>query len=248
MKQDHRRPYLGPEYHKPQKGTCRWCAEPITKPDGTVDTRRTWHTACAEAYLMATDSGRQRRAVWIRDMGICAACGQDSIRQARITRDTTALLEGLWVLENGRNPPHELLRDNPQERWRIEARWRDRKHREVQAALRARGIPKSPPASPWQADHILPLCEANGDRRYFTMENLQTLCHACHSAKTAADTARLRASRKPPEPPRPAHPDLFDTYPAEHCPECWCGGLDDPGWECPREKCPVREFHQRQPL
>lgn len=214
MKQDHRRPYLGPEYHKPQKGTCRWCAEPILDKDGNPNKRRTWHTACAEAYLIATDSGSQRRAVWQRDLGICAACGQDSIRQARITRDYTALLEGLWVLDNGRNPPHEQILKNPQDRWRIEAHWRDRKHREVQAALRARGIPKSPPGSPWQADHRVPLCEAQGDRRYFTMENLQTLCHACHATKTAADTARLRASRKPPEPPEPPGPEQPDLFQA----------------------------------
>lgn len=216
-RQDHRRPYLGPEYHRPQKGTCRWCAEPILDKDGKLSKRRTWHTACAEAYMLATDSSRQRRAVWERDLGICAACGQDAIRQARITRDMTALLTALWILENGRNPPHEQLLRAGDTRWQLEARWTDRRHREVEAALRARGIPKAPPGSPWQADHRVPLCEANGDRRYFTMDNLQTLCHACHAAKTAADTARLRASRKPPEQKAPEHPDLFTTnQPTDH--------------------------------
>jgi len=212
MKQNHRRPYLGPEYHKPQKGTCRWCAEPILDKDGKPNKRRTWHTPCAEAYLIATDSNRQRRAVWERDMGICAACGQCAVAKARYSRDMKEFLKGLWTLENGRWPPRTI----PQ------TEWIRRRMREVDAVMKARGIPPEPPGSSWQADHRVPLCEANGDRRYFTMDNLQTLCHACHAAKTAADTARLRASRKPPEPPEPKapeQPDLFTTnQPENHHP------------------------------
>jgi hypothetical protein len=64
------------------KGTCRWCGEPILKPDGTPATV-TWHRACVLIYRIACFSGDQRRAVFNRDNGICAECGTDTLAGLR---------------------------------------------------------------------------------------------------------------------------------------------------------------------
>lgn len=49
----------------------------------------------------------------------------------------------------------------------------------------------------WQADHIRPLVEANGDLAYYAVANLQTLCTKCHLEKGANDRKRrkLEASK-----------------------------------------------------
>lgn len=48
----------------------------------------------------------------------------------------------------------------------------------------------------WQADHIKPLCESDGEFEYFRLSNLQTLCLVHHKIKTKVDIERLRASQK----------------------------------------------------
>lgn len=45
----------------------------------------------------------------------------------------------------------------------------------------------------WQADHIRPLIEANGDLSFYLLANLQTLCTKCHLAKGAEDRQRRKA-------------------------------------------------------
>lgn len=49
----------------------------------------------------------------------------------------------------------------------------------------------------WQADHIRPLLEANGDISYFLLANLQTLCHECHIAKGKEDNRRRKELVRP---------------------------------------------------
>ena len=37
--------------------------------------------------------------------------------------------------------------------------------------------------------------------------------------------------------------------PSATCPACGCKDTEDPGWECPREKCPIRKrnaWHQHE--
>lgn len=48
----------------------------------------------------------------------------------------------------------------------------------------------------WQADHIRPLVEANGDWSFFTLDNLQTLCTACHIEKGKEDNRRRKQARE----------------------------------------------------
>lgn len=48
----------------------------------------------------------------------------------------------------------------------------------------------------WQLDHIKPLIEAKGDKTYWELPNLQTLCNSCHSVKTVAENVARRRARK----------------------------------------------------
>lgn len=52
---------------------------------------------------------------------------------------------------------------------------------------------------PWDADHVVPLWAVNRDEpdafKYWTLDNLQTLCDPCHKKKTkkeAADRAKMK--------------------------------------------------------
>lgn len=56
-------------------GSCRWCGEPILRPDGRTNWRARWHPGCVTAYRLAVFSSDQRRAVWARDRGVCVTCG-----------------------------------------------------------------------------------------------------------------------------------------------------------------------------
>lgn len=48
----------------------------------------------------------------------------------------------------------------------------------------------------WEADHIKPLWEANGDWSYWAPENVQMLCaDPCHKAKTRIDLRKYRRQR-----------------------------------------------------
>lgn len=68
--------------HQP-KGQCRWCDEPILKPNGEVNTARGWHPECVTTYRIAAFSNDQRAAVWKRDHGVCARCGTDTVKEIK---------------------------------------------------------------------------------------------------------------------------------------------------------------------
>lgn len=59
------------------------------------------------------------------------------------------------------------------------------------------------PARTWEADHVVPLWSIDRSApdivRFWTVDNLQTLCVPCHAAKTARE-ARERSHRRRPLP------------------------------------------------
>lgn len=65
-------------------GFCRWCGEPVTKPDGSASKRR-WHPGCLEAYGIAAWPESARVAVWAKDRGICQGCKTDLAARANET-------------------------------------------------------------------------------------------------------------------------------------------------------------------
>ncbi len=77
MTREHRKPPLRPSlYTQLPWGTCRWCAGPILKIDGSQDRRRRWHRECLDEYFGLTDQVTIRNNVNDRDMGRCADCGE----------------------------------------------------------------------------------------------------------------------------------------------------------------------------
>lgn len=73
----HRLPPLPATMTEPRRpGWCRWCGR------ATGSKRRTWHAECVSAYFITTRSKDQRKAVFARDKGVCAACGTDTLALA----------------------------------------------------------------------------------------------------------------------------------------------------------------------
>jgi 5-methylcytosine-specific restriction endonuclease McrA len=49
----------------------------------------------------------------------------------------------------------------------------------------------------WECDHVIPLIDAPRRRRYWSLDNLQTLCVKCHDKKTTRENkARKKLRRK----------------------------------------------------
>ncbi|HYD97964.1 MAG TPA: hypothetical protein VEH84_01150 [Alphaproteobacteria bacterium] len=162
----HRLPPL--PHWQAERGRCRWCGEPVLRPDGQPNRRRLWHDPCLAAYKLAAWPKEQRRALLKRDRGRCAGCGADcrpSVPEPRPGRRVTAP----EPLTGGRIPYTKL-------------RWGKR------------------PLLPWHADHVVPLFSvdpaAPDALRYWTLENLQTLCETCHKAKCAAEAAGRAGARR----------------------------------------------------
>lgn len=148
-------------------GACPWCGEM------SGEKRRRWHPECVTAYRVACFSGDQRRALWKRDRGICAACGVD-----------TRMVMLRWRAI------------------RPAARWADVPNLQPSSVPNRRSwyTPVECRTLEWAADHIKPLWSRPAvvplaDRAtWWGMENLQTLCDPCHKAKTRAE-AGLRAGK-----------------------------------------------------
>lgn len=103
-------------YRKPPKpihydnfapGQCRFCGEPILKPNGNLNTRAFWHkTGCLQAYKAMYWPQETRKAVWKRDRGQCASCPTkfDSIRGAWHVDHIKPLIEAHGDLDYWRMP------------------------------------------------------------------------------------------------------------------------------------------------
>lgn len=74
-KRNHRHPPKSKYYHAVPRGTCRFCGQPILKPDGKSDKRKHWHPSCVTEHKQLTDPSLTRKAVFQRDHGVCCDCG-----------------------------------------------------------------------------------------------------------------------------------------------------------------------------
>lgn len=127
--------------------------------------RRTWCSDdCVQTYLGCNQQALRQRA-YERDRGVCAECGLDVDRLMRAVVRDLAHLGFRWVLVYSRSRVWKWL-----------------------------GL-KCPPQSrpePWDADHIVPICEG-GDPH--DLENVRTLCWWCHLGVTGElHRRRARAS------------------------------------------------------
>ncbi|MBK8267296.1 MAG: HNH endonuclease [Planctomycetes bacterium] len=161
------------------KGRCRVCQSPVPKG------RRTFcGKACVLRMRMLCFTGEQVRRVDRRDRGICAMCGWNMKRLARIVG---------WAMH------WEGLRKRPCSTFPSR-----RTSRFIQPLVNSLG------RWLWQVDHIVPVCEGGGIRPDMMIDevlaNLRTLCTACHHKETKLAG---RAAASPAEPgkkePRAAH-------------------------------------------
>jgi 5-methylcytosine-specific restriction endonuclease McrA len=56
-------------------GWCRFCKQQIKDATGAILTRKTWHPACVKTYQEQQDGGFRRKAIFLRDGGLCRSCG-----------------------------------------------------------------------------------------------------------------------------------------------------------------------------
>ncbi len=169
------------------KGTCRWCGLAILKTNGQP-APVTWHTACVAIYRIACFSGDQRRAVRDRDKGICAVCSIDCLRMMRRHSRNHHLYAKRPVWERydrGQTLPnvarYHLAVERFDRHWwpKINRGLQNRQARSAAAGWLAHDRREG---AWWQADHIRPLIESEGDISSYLLANLQTLCHLCHVA------------------------------------------------------------------
>ncbi len=152
---------------------CRRCQAPVPKG------RRSWcGEACIHEHKIRTNPGYVRQCVEERDKGVCAACGLDTGKLAR-------LLERLcWGSSiYAAKPRPEWLRDH----------WAKRV-----AGIRTRLIASgwdyetvSGIKSMWAADHTIPVVEGGGE---CGLDGYRTLCVPCHKRATK-ELAGRRAQR-----------------------------------------------------
>lgn len=159
---------------------CRWCATEVPKG------RRTFcGDACVDEFKFRTNPGFVQLRVQQRDHGVCAICGIDCEKLARVLR----------VAHDFLAPDH----------WRSRrASWQPRTPEEqmidgvaiqlgfVQLDGRMRGTWETPTGF-WAADHVVPVVEGGG---LCGLDGYRTLCHRCHAVETAALAARRATLRK----------------------------------------------------
>lgn len=150
---------------------CRWCGTETAPP------RRTWCSqACVDEWLVRSSGARLRHVVHERDQGVCALCGLDTAKLARILKHFSRSLDVMTLAV----PDGERLYNV-----RRTARW---------AIFERLGF--IPDRTFWEADHIVPVVRGGGS---CGLENIRTLCIPCHrdeTKKLAADRARERRDAK----------------------------------------------------
>lgn len=156
-----------PPYSHQPKGTCKLCAKPILKEDGTPNLRVSWHRECVADWRIATSSGAARQALEARDKGICAYCGVDTATH------WVGWRRGQVVVCHGRIDERKSF---------SEANTYRAAYTEVM------------PIATWEVEHEIPLWSVDRSDpaalRFWMLENLRTSCIPCHRAKSAREAAQ----------------------------------------------------------
>jgi len=171
--------------------------------------RTTFSPKCYSDWCAKYDPATQRRLVYKRDKGICAACGADTEQRAKEASETKQLI--LWLarrradelfacgelpMYSGSTPQQKAYaearkadgeRPHPYDAYRWAEHWTNEEMRERFGEVRAHD------GHTWEADHILPVIEGGGE---CDLSNLRTLCLKCHRKETAALAKRRAEKRK----------------------------------------------------
>lgn len=168
-----RRYLTAKDFPQSAKGRCRIC-----DAECKGGRRTTCSAKCADTIAFMCSVTVQSSRVEKRDRGLCALCGYDAHKVARIIRAIRAI----------QNPRWGKLQIRQQKVNWATAAWdalRELKRLDITGA--------------WDMDHIVPVCEGGGLRAGMTiddaMANLRTLCRECHKGVTA-ELARRRAEQR----------------------------------------------------
>uniref|UniRef100_A0A7S4FBB3 HNH domain-containing protein n=1 Tax=Chrysotila carterae TaxID=13221 RepID=A0A7S4FBB3_CHRCT len=167
---------------------CRVCARSICPP------RRSFCcNECAHSHLLRTDGSYLRKALLVRDAGVCSIC---QCNAERAYLEVRALLRAAR-LEDSTRPEEETLEDLLQNA-RSELRHFHGHARVSSGRGRRRRLKKG---SFWQADHVLPVYLGGGS---CGLRNLRTLCTPCHASVSARQARDRALGRRHGEAPPPA--------------------------------------------
>jgi len=65
-----------PEYfYTVLPGTCRWCNTEVGLTKTGKESKSRWHIECLREYYLLSRPSYSRKAVWLRDNGVCNTCG-----------------------------------------------------------------------------------------------------------------------------------------------------------------------------
>lgn len=152
----HRVPPKPHHMHKANRGFCKFCGGTIMK-NGKLNRRATWHPECALKWTIMNSPRDARRFVFVRDRGICRACGTNCQPDGA---DPAAVAK---IIETIMSPPGETMTTRFHTPIDL-GPWELDHILPLNEAVRI----GSPPEL-WQ------------------MSNMATLCHGCHVAKTKLD-------------------------------------------------------------
>lgn len=165
------------EHEGRQYPACRFCAGPVRPPRRTFcsgDRARFRRgvlvkpgTGCVHEWLLRSNAAYMRLHVGLRDGGVCAVCGTDTVALRAIIRVYNRA-DSAWATR-----PDSITAMS------VEA-----------LGYRVRDL--SHVRSLWEADHVVPVVEGGGE---CGVDDVRTLCLVCHRRATSA-LAKRRAERR----------------------------------------------------
>lgn len=161
---------------------CRLCSGRVVPP------RRTFCCdECVHFHMIRTSGSHVRKALLIRDQGVCALCHVDAHAAFQVAqRDVAAATNSTRAASAAER--EALAREALA---RSVAVGPFAPHATVSVGRRGRA--KAKQGSFWQADHILAVADGGG---CCGLSNLRTLCSPCHAKVTAAQVGGRVARRQ----------------------------------------------------
>lgn len=152
---------------------CRMCHQEVGKGRRTFCSEK-----CVDAYWVRVSGQEVRRQVYLRDHGICSACGIDAAKLERIARWARWHLQDIsrWHRKDGSGFFIICV-------WIVQRRVLD--GMEGNWSWQGNCL--------WQPDHILPVVDGGG---MCGLSNYRTLCSPCHLAVTTVGRRALAKGKR----------------------------------------------------
>lgn len=159
------------------RGSCQWCGKEVTERTEVRGWLKFWHDDCKWEFQIVTMPDMARRAVFDRDHGICADCGEDWSEAVRLIPDH--YVSHSYAVHN----PERVTPGPKPNTWVFLSGHGDERY----VSLRE--------VSLWHVDHHNSLESASRlpplqRIEFFKLANLKTRCDPCHKRKSAKEAAQ----------------------------------------------------------